>query len=743
MLRSLCGCAATWSAIFALPASAQADPADGDIVVTGTRQQGYLVSSTSALGLPVELSRLPASVSVLSDALLEDLGARTLANVLPYVAGVSNADNGGVNTDEFVIRGFPNANNFINGIRNSLTAEGRPALETVERVEIVKGPSGVEGSVTAPGGFVNIITKKPQPTFAAELFGSIGDFGFRRLGADVTGPLVGEALTGRLIASYENRQHWRPGRTNRPIFTLAPSLNWRIGERTNLLVEYELRRQNDPLDRGTIHVRGAVPGSDFLPRDFSFHQRVDSLDLTNQRLDVDFTHRFAEGLEARLHYQRVGQTDRQIATRNADSEAGGTLFATDGLGFSGDPVIDIFTGTSGSRLDAEVFVGELRGEFAAGTTRHAVVAGGSRARNTDRFGSLDGDFLSREGAVPYNVLAPTDRLTRDQLGLGPDGETAVFADFVRGDRITSGYVQWLGTWTERFRTVVSVRHDAIDTFAREDIEGIAPDVLDRGIGQGTVDPDALFSEESSERVLSARIAGSFDLSDALTAFVGHARTGEPQPGFTRTGDAIGTIRNTSWEGGLRLRIAEGRALASITAYRISQANIAIADPLNTPQESFLVPLGSARISGLEFELVGKLTDTLSIFSGLSLQDSEITQSGEAIVGNRFANVPRFQASAFVNWNAADVGLDRLDIGLGVSHQGERQANSGNEYQLPAYTRVDLGISYAVVDGLDARLQLNNIFDVTYFTAAQDSIFGSDQVGVGDRRLVQFSVTKRF
>lgn len=716
---------------------------DGEILVTGTRQQGYVVSTTSALGLPIETSRLPASVSILSDQLLEDLGARTLANVLPYVAGVSNGDNRGVNTDEFVIRGFAGTNNYINGIRNVLTAEGRPALETVERVEIVKGPAGVEGSLTSPGGFVNIITKKPRAEFGAEVFASIGDYGFLRVGGDVTGPLAGEALTARLIASYENKQHWRPGRTKRPVFTFAPSLNWRIGEATNLLVEYELRRQNDPLDRGTIHVRGAVPDSDFLPRDFAFHQRVDSLDLTNQRLDLDLTHSFTDGLQARIHYQRISQRDQQIAARNADSEGGGSLFGPDGLTFSGDPVINVFSGSSGSRLDAEIFVGELKAQFAVGGTDHAVVAGGSAARNTDNFSSFDGDFLYLDGSVPFNVFEPTDRLTRDQLGVGANGSQIVFSDFVRGDRIDSAYGQWLGSWTPRFRTVVSVRRDWIETFAREDLTGIAPDVLAKGVADGTVNPDALFSEQSQENILSLRIAGSFDMTEALTAFAGYAKTGEPQSGFQRSGDAVGTIRNSAIEGGLRLRLAEGRAIASLTAYRISQGNIAIADPTNSPQESFLVPLGSARISGLEFELVGKLTDAVSIFSGISLQNSKITESDEAIVGNRFPNVPRFQASAFVNWNAAAVGLAALDIGLGVSHQGERQANSGNEYQLPAYTRVDLGISYAIAYGLDARLQVNNLFDVTYYTAAQDSIFGSDQVGVGDRRLVQFTVTKRF
>jgi iron complex outermembrane recepter protein len=184
-------------------------------------------------------------------------------------------------------------------------------------------------------------------------------------------------------------------------------------------------------------------------------------------------------------------------------------------------------------------------------------------------------------------------------------------------------------------------------------------------------------------------------------------------------------------------------LATLTLYRIKQSNIAISDPTNNPSESFLVPLGAARINGVEFELAGKVTDSLSLFSGMSLQSSRILESDQPIIGNDFANTPKFQASLFANWNGKSLGLAKLDVGLGILYQGKRQANSGNEYQLPGYARVDLGISYAVAEGFEARFQVNNLFDKTYYTAAQDSIFGADQVAVGDKRLIQLTLTKRF
>jgi iron complex outermembrane receptor protein len=384
-------------------------------------------------------------------------------------------------------------------------------------------------------------------------------------------------------------------------------------------------------------------------------------------------------------------------------------------------------------------VGEIKLDVATGGIDHSFNLGGSTARNTDRFTSFNGDFQFLDGTADIDIFAPNDRLTIADF----NPITQVFADFVRGDRIDSAYGQWLARWSDRFRTVASIRYDDIRFFAREDIAGISPSVLAQGIADGTVDPDNLFTENSGDNSLSWRVGASYDISTAATVFAGAARTGEPQTGFTRSGDAIGLKTSQSVEAGLKYQLAGGKALATLTLYRIKQSNIAIADPTNAPNESFLVPLGSARINGVEFELAGKVTDSLSLFSGVSVQDSRILESDQAIVGNDFANTPKFQASLFANWNGKSIGLDGLDIGLGLLYQGEREANSGNEYQLPGYARVDLGISYAFARDFEARFQVNNLFDKTYYTAAQDSIFGADQVAIGDKRLVQLTLTKRF
>lgn len=708
-----------------------------EIVVSGTRREGYIVGVSDALGVPLETSKIPASVSILSDDLLEDLGARDLGAVLTYVPGVANADDGGVNRQLFNVRGFAQTETYINGIRQSMTAEGVRAIDTIDRVQIMKGPSGVEASLTSPGGFVNIITKKPQETFSATTFLSAGDHSFFRVGGDITGPIFGDRVAGRLITAYERKQWWRGGQDDRPVLTVAPSLSWRLQDSTQLLVEYEFSKQNDPLDRGVIYIEGAGLKGNFLPRSFTFHGNDDDLKATNHRFDVSLRHEFNDVLSGRVAYQHASQSVKEQSFRNANSEGGGSLFLSDGITYSGNPLMDIYFAQFGSDVKSETYQADLTAQFTTGSARNIINVGASKGKNEDIFKDHDSDFVYGDFLNSIDVFNPDNDQQPTLLG------TYVWPNFVRGDEIDSVFGQWVGEWTTRFRTVASLRRDKISFFQREDITGIGAEQLAELASYYAPDPIPLFSDGYGDTIISYRLGSSYDLTEALTAFIGYSKAGEPQQGLTRSGAQVSPARATAYEGGVKWELAGGRALLTATAYHLVREDIAISDPTNLPSENFLIPLGSAKMTGVEVELIGKLSEDISIFGGFSLQDSEITRSEEDIAGNRFANIPDFQASVFVNYNARPLGLSGLDMSLGVVHQGDREGNSANQYELPAYTRLDAAVGYTFSNNLEVRFNVKNLLDETYYTAAQDSIFGADQVAVGDRRLFQVTTTKRF
>jgi outer membrane receptor protein involved in Fe transport len=173
-----------------------------------------------------------------------------------------------------------------------------------------------------------------------------------------------------------------------------------------------------------------------------------------------------------------------------------------------------------------------------------------------------------------------------------------------------------------------------------------------------------------------------------------------------------------------------------SVFQLEEDNIAATDPDNVGNEDFQILIGEARVRGFESELVGTVTPNFELGAGIALLDSEITESADGFEGNRFPNTPRVQLSALASYRWAAFRLPWLRTHLGVVRVGGREANSANEYRLPAYTRVYVGADVALGAGFEATLRVENLLDETYYTAAQDSGSGSDQVGVGDRRLVQ-------
>ncbi|MEN7548157.1 TonB-dependent siderophore receptor [Rapidithrix thailandica] len=710
-----------------------------EVVVTGTREQGYIVPYTNALLTPIKTVEAPASISILSDNFLEDIGARNISTVVTYVPGVSNADNGGGQVENVIIRGFPQSENYINGIRQYRTPEGIRAIETIERVQILKGPAGVEASVTSPGGFMNIITKKPKDTFAAEVFLGGGNHNFLRAGGDVTGSLVKDKLKGRIIAGYQQRQFWRDGQGKRPYVTIAPSVDWKIINNTNLIVEYEYNWANDPLDRGTIYLEGAGLKDNFLPRTFTFHGDDDDYKIKSNRLDLSLNHKLSDKITVSLKYHNFSQKTQESSFRNADAEAGyGPLFKEDGVTFSGQSVVPVFFAEVGADLKTETTQLNITGNFTNEGIGHIFYLGGSLANSKATYVDADRDFIYGIFENQIDVFHPNNNQKPTKVGEN------VRPNFVVGDDISSVFGQWTGQWAPKFRTVVSLRYDKIKVLSEQSIDGIGAKALAMLENQNAPNPIRLYNGSYEDELISLRLGSSYDISESLTGFIGYSSSSEPQSGVTRKGKAIEPIRANSFEGGLKWLLFNDKAMATTSVYFLERKNIAVSDPQNTPEERFLLPLGSAQIKGIEVELTGKLTKDLSFFGGMSVQDSEVTESDKDIVGNRFANIPLFQFSGFANYNAESIGLPGLDLGLGVVHQGEREANSGNQYQLPAYTRFDLALGYTFKNDLQIRGNLFNVFDTVYYTSAQDNILrGSDQIMVGDKRLFQITLTKKW
>ena len=171
LLTGVCAAAYFSGAAWAQGASQQEDAerVEETVVVTATG----LSTATSTTKTDSPIIESPQSISIISREEIDLRGASTIADALSYSAGVQ-AEPSGIDsrTDEVSVRGFgaggfSSNNNFVDGLRlptgGQWTRFGFDPYG-LQQIEVLKGPSSVLYGQAAPGGIVNIVSKRPNET---------------------------------------------------------------------------------------------------------------------------------------------------------------------------------------------------------------------------------------------------------------------------------------------------------------------------------------------------------------------------------------------------------------------------------------------------------------------------------------------------------------------------------------------------------------------------------------------------
>ena len=245
-------------------------PAPGDDVVklsefqvSTSADKGYrAANSVSATRIDTPIKDLPFAISAYTQQFITDIGARDLFDVVQYAPSVTSAGkefNAG--NSVYTIRGFDQAPQH-----NGFVGEGYVDTVSVDRVEVVKGPSSVLYGQVAPGGTVNYITKRPGTKAATTVGAQIGTQDFWRTTLDLNQPLLGKSLLFRLNGAWENGfEYTNPGKQRTTV--MAPVVTWRISDRVSLTVDYNWfsRREAPPSAQLKPNIEiVALPGANGL-----------------------------------------------------------------------------------------------------------------------------------------------------------------------------------------------------------------------------------------------------------------------------------------------------------------------------------------------------------------------------------------------------------------------------------------------------------------------------------------------
>ena len=223
--------------------------------VATDKDNGYLkTNAATATRIGMEIQKVPMNVSVVSREFIDDTNARSLMDLLRYTAAAAGdtryamrrPGNEATPQGRFTMRGFAVNTLMRNGVFRYISHN----MDSVERVEVVKGPAAVFFGQGYPGGVVNYVTKQPVFAKTPTTFKyTVNDNSGQKLVADIN-LLLSKKASFRMVGAWEDTQgerryEFRKNINLTPSLTVIPFDSGKL--KVNLEAEYlqESFNQND------------------------------------------------------------------------------------------------------------------------------------------------------------------------------------------------------------------------------------------------------------------------------------------------------------------------------------------------------------------------------------------------------------------------------------------------------------------------------------------------------------------
>ena len=649
----------------------------GELLVTATR-------ATTATKTDTALIETPQSISVVTAAQIADRGALTLQETLRYSAGVT-AEAFGLDTrqDQPVVRGFY-ATQYKDGMRTLFGYSLIPRNEvfTLDRVELLRGPSSMLYGAGSTGGVVNVASKRPLWEAGGEVSAQYGSFNRKQFQIDATGPLASDSLAGRIVAvGRDSNMQTREIRDDR--FVVAPSLTWRASDATSFTLLGLYQQDKTASSQQFLPVVAtlkAPPGRRMDSRTFLGEPGYDKLDTDQAAITLLTDHSFSSSL-------KFSSGIRYVEASAAFNEIYPDVYSN-----PTDPFIDaeqrrVARSAYAIESDTRTFTTDnhLVWDVATGAFTHKVLVGVDYLDNREKqnsgfgpvadidiFAQVYGDFIAPE-------LAPLGTLKQSQVGV---------------------YLQDQIRFADRVSIVLGARRDRAESQVGSD-------------------------EEFVDHATTYRAGVIFDLAYGLSPYFSYTESFLPVGGLDFYGDSFKPQKGSQYEGGLKWQ-PNLTTLVTLAGYKITETNRPTNDPdnvLNTVQT------GEVESKGFELEASTAVTDSFYVTASYSYTKAEVTKSTFAEeIGVQLSDTPKHLASAWgvKTWRLNDEVS--LRTGLGVRYVGSTISTGvAGTLKTPSYTLAD---ALVAVDWNAWSLSVNatNLFDKTYYSPCR--AFGDCFTGNG-------------
>jgi iron complex outermembrane receptor protein len=700
------------------PCFAQADAGSlPQIEVTGlaVNSNGRLnLDSPSDTGSRLGLTprETPASVTVVNRNTIEERGAQNTQEILKSIPGVTAHDAPGSVGISYRGFGSGSVSQMFNGINVQYSIAARPVDSWIyDRVEAIGGPSSFLFGSGAVGGSINYITKVAERQDFSEVQLRVGSHGLKEVSLGLNRRIAGDGGAGshyaRIDVNHRDTDSWTDG-TGRTSTQLAASLLSDLGAGLSHTLAYEY--QQETVDRpywgtpvlnpaaGELRIDPGIRFRNYNSADGAYEQRVQWLrSVTEWRASDALQFRNTFYVYDALRDYRNVETYRYNAT-NTNVDRSGALLQRHDQQVVGDRIEGLYKGQLAS----------LKSDWSFGLD--VSVNKQTRFPNSlpAVFSTVHPSNFSTENFFQVPGMTP---------GFNPDRENKVST--------LAFYLENRTALTSSLNLLTALRHERIDLDLsnRRAVTAAAP---------------ASFSRSYSPT--TGRVGLVWDFAPGANLYAQYATAADPPSGILSTASFADVLNNNQLttgrqaEVGSKLGFWNGRGTATLALYRITRKNISSQDPNNT---ALTVLVGEQSAQGVELAVGLQATPRLAVQGNLTQVDPKyrnFTQGGVSLAGKTPTNTP----ATVVNLWASYALTPAWQASAGVRRVGKVYADAANTLHWPAYTLLDLGLSWKLSQTVSVVGRIRNATDRIYAANA-----GAGQVYLGAPRSADLSLRASF
>ncbi|RWU22809.1 TonB-dependent siderophore receptor [Pseudomonas alkylphenolica] len=657
-------------------------------------------SSNTAIKLPLSLRETPQSVSVITRQRMDDQALNDLTDVLKQTPGLSvqslgserfNIYSRGYSVDNYQFDGIPTTLDIV----SQVSAQSLADMAIYDRVEVLRGASGLMTGAGDPSATINLVRKRPTAEFKGHVTAGLGSWDKYRTELDLSGPLTPTGnVRGRMVAAYQqNNSYVDHYSQEKQIF--YGILEADLSDTTLLTVGADYQK-NEPEGSSSVA----------FPLFYSNGKQTDFSRSTNSAARWSSNPQDALNTFASIEQQLGYDWSLRVAVNQMYIKRDDYKLATASWGFP-----DINTGAgvrlyggAGSTWQKQTGVDVMaQGPFQLFGRQHELIVGYNFSRFENRHSPLRGTAIEGTFVNFYDW----DNYTKEpntSNGKLYDGDTTIYQ--------SGSYIATRLRPTDDLSIILGAR--ASNYKYNYDLEYV-------------LTPNSNRNTQYRESGVVTPYAGVvYDLNDIHSVYASYTSIYKPQSVRDANGATLDPREGDNYEVGLKSEFFGGRLNTSIAAYQIKQDNLAVVDPgkvIPGTTSAAYKAVSGATTRGFEVEANGELMTDWNVAASYNHSITEDADD-ERINTEAPANMIKL-------WSTYRLPGDfnRLTVGGGANWQSGTHITVTPSSALGTvkatqeqFTVVNLMARYQLTDQLSTSLNVNNVFDKKYISALDTTFF---------------------